>query len=365
MSLALALQPTQFLSVIHLMNRLPQIILAALVLASAGFGLVQLNEVQKLKQNSAAWDEMRTALQKRIGELQKRNSELENRPVTVPATSTGAIASEFAGDDARRDESGVPPRPPSRGNRDRFDAMMANPDAQKLIALQQKASLDGRYSSLFKQLQLSPANLEKFKDLLVEKQSSMMDVMAAARAQGLSPRDNRDEFRQLVQNAQNEVDNTIRATLGDNVYAHYQSYEATAPQRAIVSQLDQRLSYSSSPLTDSQSQQLVQILAQTAPANTNADRSGGAAGGFAGVGGGHGGAFNGGATPITANAVTQAQGILSTQQVSALQALQQEQQASAQLRQQMRDNFKNQAPGGSSTAVTPATPIRTGGTAGK
>ncbi len=365
MRLALPLQPTQFLSVIPPMNRLPQIILAALVLASAGFGLIQLNEVQKLKQSAAAWDEMRAALQKRIWELQKRNSELENRPVSAPAAPTGAVAAESSSDDARRDENGGPPRPPNRGNRDRFEAMMANPEAQKLIALQQKAALDGRYSSLFKQLQLSPADLEKFKNLLVEKQSATMDVMAAARAQGLSPRDNRDEFRQLVQNAQNEVDNTIRSTLGDTAYTQYQSYEATAPQRAVVSQLDQRLSYSSTPLTDSQSQQLVQILAQTTPANSNAGRASGAASVFSAMGGGPGGAFGGGGTPITADAVTQAQGILSTQQLSALQALQQEQQASAQLRQQMRDNFKNQAPSGSSTTVTPATPISTGGTAGK
>ena len=326
------------------MKRLAQIILAALVLASAGFGLVQLNEVQKLKQNAAAWDEMRATLQKRIWELQKRNTELENRPAPAPAANNRAIAADAASEDARRDENGGPPRPMNRNAGDRFTAMMANPQAQKLIALQQKAALDGRYSSLFKQLQLNPAELEKFKNLLVEKQTTIMDVMAAARTEGLNGRENRDQIQQLVQDAQAEVDNTIRSTLGDAAYTQYQSYEATSPQRAVVSQLDQRLSYSSSPLTDTQSQQLVQILAQTAPTNSNAGRVSGAATVFAAMSGGPAGVFGGGGTPITADAITQAQGILSPQQLSALQSLQQEQQASAQLRQQMRDSFRNQTP---------------------
>ena len=338
------------------MNRLPLIILAVLVLGSAGFGLSQLEKVRKLTDDATAWDGEKATLQKRIGELQRQIGELE-RNRSAKASASAAAGGETPGRLAPQ-QIGEAKWPGQRGRRidgARFENVMSSPDFQKLMAVQQKGALDGRYSGLFKQLQLSPADLEKFKNLLVEKQSAVMDVMAAARTEGLSGRDNRDQIKQLVQDAQNEVDSTIKATLGDAAYAQYQNYEATQPQRAVVSQLEQRLSYSPEPLTDAQSQQLVQILAESTPTKGNAGRNSGA-GGFAVVAGGMGGpnAIFGGSS-ITSDAVAKAQGILTAQQMAALQGLQQEQQASAQLRQQMRANFQNQMP----TAPTPATSAKT------
>jgi hypothetical protein len=329
------------------MNRLPLVILAVLVLSSAGFGLLQLDKVQKLTESAAAWDSERAALQKRIWDLQKRNGELERRRSAVASRSTISSEDGPNGGEGLREAAGPTIRTRNEGGR--FGAMLANPEMQKLMAMQQKSSLDGHYSSLFKQLQLSPADLEKFKDLLVQKQSTVMDVMAAARAEGLTGRESRDQIRDLMQNAQAEVDSSIRSTLGDAAYAQYQNYEATQPQRNLVSQLEQRLSYSPAPLTDSQSQQLVQILAETSLTKENSGRNGSGAAMMVALGGSPGGpaAFFGGPT-ITADAITRSQGVLSSQQVSALQTLQQEQQASAQLRQQMRANF----PAGNASPAT-------------
>ena len=341
------------------MKRLPLVILVILVLGSVGFGHAQLDEAKKLKQSAAAWEAERTTLQKRIWDLQKQIAELGKRPAPAPLVPAVGMMDPSAGG-PRRGANGDTSRLRGRDGPAMFGAMMANPETQKLMAVQQKAALDGRYSSLFKQLQLNPADLEKFKNLLVEKQTAVMDVMTAARAEGLTGRDNRDQIHELVQNAQNEVDNNIHSTLGDAAYAQYQGYEATAPQRAVVTQLDQRLSYSPAPLTDAQSQQLVQILAATTPAGGNAGRNAGPGGMLQAFGGGPGGVFSGGAT-ITADAITQAQSILSAPQLSALQSLQQEQQAAAQLRQQMRAGFQGPtpatgaSPSGGPQATAPAT----------
>jgi hypothetical protein len=321
------------------MNRTLLVILAALTLGSAGFGIAQLGEVQKLKDSLSELDIERLALQKRLWDLQKRNNELLNRSRTTRTASTSDATADSAdgpgGPNAGAPRTGRWDRG-AGGEFGRFNALLANPAVQKLMAVQQKGGLDGRYASLFKSLQLSPADLDKFKNLLVEKQASVMDVMAAARAQGLDPRDNRDQVRQLVQDAQNDVDANIHATLGDAAYAQYQNFESTLPQRNTVNQLSQRLSYSADPLTDSQSQQLVQIMADssTPGGNTSVRATGAAVRALVGGGGGPGGL--GGTTPITDDTINRAQSVLSTQQLTALQALQQEQQASAQLMQQMR-----------------------------
>jgi len=343
------------------MNRLPLVILGVLVLGSAGFGVYQLNKVERLTQDAAAWDGERAALQKKIWELQRQNGELERRRA---GSGPGAVASNNDGP-GPRDEGrtnggpgGGDPTFRARVDGGRFGAMLNNPEMQKLMAVQQKGALDSRYSSLFKQLNLSPADLEKFKNLLVEKQSAVMDVMAAARSEGLTGRENRDQIRDLVQNAQNEVDNTIRSTLGDAAYSQYQNYEATQPQRAVVSQLEQRLSYSSTPLSDTQSQQLVQILAETSPTR---DNNGGRTMVTVGAAGGPGAVFFGGPT-ITVDAVNRAQTVLTAQQMSALQSLQQEQQASAQLRQQMRANFQTSSQTSPATTVNQTPVPKTGPT---
>jgi len=339
-----------------LMNRAPLIILGVLVVGSAGFGLYQLDQVRKLNQNAAAWDNERAALQKRIRELQQRNGEPERPASALPRAEAGPLVEGARGPRPRASEpvpGGDTPAARFRGRPDnnRLGAMMASPEMQKLMAVQQKSALDGHYAALFKQLQLSPADLEKFKNLLVDKQASVMDVMAAARSEGLGGREDRDQVRQLVQDARAEVDDNIRSVLGDAAYAQYQNFEATQPQRSVVNQLEQRLSYSPTPLTDSQSRQLVQILADTSAAAAGQAGQMMATATFMPVPGGRAGGVT-----ITDDAITRAQGILSAQQVSAMQALQQEQQAGALLMKQMRSNFQGPTPASGTNS-----PARTAG----
>ncbi|MEI6107291.1 MAG: hypothetical protein WCR49_09785 [Opitutae bacterium] len=259
--------------------------------------------------------------------------------VTEPAATTAAV---HPPDEASpgRIEDVVPEE--WRGQRPgemfkRFNQLMENPEAQRLLAIQQKSALDSRYSSLFQSLHLSPEQLDKFKSLLVEKQNAVIDVLAAARAQGMTGPENRTTLTQMIQSSQAEVDNTIRETLGEAVFAQYQGYEQTIPQRNTVGLLNARLSYSDQPLTAQQTDQLVQILASTTPAP--ATRAG--ANPISGLGNRPGGAFNLTSVPITDAAVAQSQSVLSPTQVQAMQQLQQEQQAQQQLRQLVR----NQTPG--------------------
>ena len=61
------------------MNRLLLVVLVALILGSAGFGVAQLGEIKKLQQNIADLGQERTSLQKSIWDLKKRNTDLESR----------------------------------------------------------------------------------------------------------------------------------------------------------------------------------------------------------------------------------------------------------------------------------------------
>lgn len=368
------------------MNSSKNYLIALLAVATLGLGYFsyqQYTELVKLRAAALSNNE-RADLQKRLWDSEKRRQDLEGRLASAAKPAPAPEAGEPGAQAERR-------RVIERGANG-FMNMMDNPEVQKLMAVQQKGALDNRYSALFKSLHLSPQDLEKFKSLLVDKQTAIMDVMAAARAQGLNGRDSRDEMRKAMGDAQAEIDTNIKAALGDAGYAQYKQYEQTLPQRSVVDQLDRRLSYTDTPLTPEQTDKMVQILAANAPQRaTPAGNVAGAAPAVIGanvtvattqVGGGEartmvvsgpaGGppglalpgaaiSFGGPSTQITPAAVTQAQSVLNAQQLAALQQLQQEQQAQAALAQTMRANFEANrgGPNGPTTVTVPAQPVTT------
>ncbi len=288
----------------------------------------------------------RADLQKRVWSAEKHVRELEHRLAAAPPAAGGAVHAEAA------------PAPRAvLGQRIAGMASLLNrPDAVRLMALQQKAQVDARYAALFKKLALPPAELAKLKGLLGDKLAAPIDVLAAAGEQGVDPVRNPQEFHQLVEDAQAQIDNQIKALLDPGSYAQYQNYVQTEPQRAVVNELQQSLSYTDTPLNGAQADQLVQILAQTVPAQSVTNfayvgRSDGPNGPVVAVGtsapGGMGFMF--GSSPITDAAMTQAQAVLSPPQFQALQEIQQQQQAAAQLRQQM---FQHAAAAGGPTPVS-------------
>jgi hypothetical protein len=375
--------------------------LALAVLSVATVAWNQHQELIALRASAIDQDD-RAALRKKIWDAEARAKELEAQLAALRNRGTGEGGDEVetaASDGSAQDgQNRRGRRGPGGGGGgpggivNNVMNMMEQPEMQRLMAIQQKGQLDSRYAALFKNLKLSPEQLDKFKTLLVEKQTALQDVLAAARSQGISLRDDPEGFRKMVADTQAEVDNSIRATLGDEGFAKYQNYQETIPQRSVVNQLQQSLSYTGSPLSDTQAEQLIQILAQTTPKNSGGNRSnlvatetasvgftaaipgsgrgGGGGGGdrmVFSLGGGLAGAIGGASTPITDEAITLAQGVLSPSQVEGLQQLQQQQQAQQQLQQAIRQNTGGGNGGrnsggttGSSGNTTTTTPTKKG-----
>lgn len=280
-------------------------------------------------------DEDVAALQRRLTEAERRAQSLQallDARSETPADAAPAAKSDTSADDRGfgRGRGGPPAA---------VREVMDRPEMQRLRTLQQRAALDTRYAPLFKSLNLDAPKLDRFKTLLAERESTMQDVMMAARDQGLDPRANRDEIRALVASAQSAVDSELKSLLGDEAYAQYDQFAKTGPQRATVEQLRQSLSYTSDPLTDTQAAQLVNILAANAPASADGAASTPPDNGFGGRGGrgpGGGGPPGTATAPITTAAVAQAQTVLTSTQVQALQQMQTLQQAQQQAMQAIR-----------------------------
>ena len=322
------------------MRPLPLLTVVVLALGAAAAGTYawqQHRALRAARADAAALEGERADLRKRLWESERRRGELETqlarRPAgTAPeAGATPAFSPEEAALEALARGGG-----PDGGRAGRFFALLDDPDVQRLASVQQRAALDERFAALFRNLKLTPQQLEKFKDLLVEKRAAVADVMAAARTEGLTGRENRDELRALVQNAQAEVDASIRTLLGESGFQQYESYEQTLPQRNTVERLGQRLSYTSAPLSVDQTERLVQVLA----ANPGERAAGSRANVMFATPGGRIGLGGAGGAPITDQAVAQAATVLQPTQLQALQQLQQEQQAQSQLGQIIREQMR-------------------------
>ena len=271
--------------------------------------------------------------------IPRKVAKAKPEPSAPAATATTAKPSADAAPEPAEPAAPAQPRQ-QRNNRPNIATLMANPEFAKAWNLEQRAQLDNRFAGLFKQLNLSPAQLEGFKSLLIDRQTSAMDVMSSAREQGLDPRNDRDAINKLVASAQADVDQSIKAALGGTAYQQYQNYQTTQPQRAVVSQVEQRLSYTATPLTSTQSNFLVQALASDPTASTTtATASTGFGGGNFGRGGGNA------STPITDAVIQQAQNVLTPDQVSALKEVQAQQQAQQKIGEMFRTGRGNSGGG--------------------
>lgn len=376
----------------------PQTYLIALLsLTTIGGAILawqQYGELVELRAAAMNKDE-RADLQKRVWDLEKSNKQLRDQ-LAGQRRDGEADALAIINGDGPSDRPGR--GPDGRGGRggnpmQQLSAvrdLMNKPEVMALLSVQQKAAVEARYAALFKSLNLSPEQAEKLKAVLAERQTTMMDVMSAARDQGIDPRRDPEAFQKLMAMAQNDINSSIKAVIGDSGFAQFETYEKTLPQRNVVNQLQQRLSYTDTPLSTAQAEQLVQILAANTPtpsANSAAAApppppsdggrgpGGGRPGGpdlgaigamignFAGGGGPGGGmlaiAADGGrgstTAPVTTTAVNQAQAVLAAPQVAALQQIQQQQQSQQQLAKIIGDTLSAQNPGGGRPGGLPPT----------
>jgi hypothetical protein len=215
--------------------------------------------------------------------------------------------------------------------------LMENPEFYQALERHRQAALDARFAGLFRRLALGPEELAQFKRLLAEKDNVALEVLAVAETQAEPMPET--TVNASVDAARAKVEDQIRASLGNDRYAVYREYEQTQPQRAVVAQLEQRLSYSGAPLTPPQAEALVRIL--TAHAPTPPAEPGASA---VVVGAGAPNAVARLQTETLASRVSdaaydEAQTVLTPPQQAALKEIQAEQQASLLALQLIRDSI--------------------------
>lgn len=199
--------------------------------------------------------------------------------------------------------------------------------ALKAGAAAARSGLDQRYGGLFRRLGLPPAELEKLRDLLVERQLSTVDTMMVAQAHGIELEANYPRWKALNDKVRADVDEGIRTTLGDERYRVYQDYTVNASSYILLDQIERRLGDTGAPLQESQSEALLRLLVDTAPSAPAAVAQGPLQGFTAAMSGSDPLLAAAARGPISDEAIARAQSILAPAQVATLRQIQSEQKS--------------------------------------
>ena len=325
------------------------LLVALAFIAVSALAWHQYRELISLRAQLADGDN--AALKKQLADARKTIKSLEDRIAALRGRRGGAGGDLADGADGPDGANGAGRRPGGRFGM--FSALAGNPEFQKLLAVQMKGRISQTYGPLFKELNLSPDQLAQFQSLLADKQQALLDVMQAAREQGLNPRSDPQGFQSLVNQAVSQVDQNIQQELGDSGFQQYQQYQQTLPERNTVNTLQTQLSYTQTPLTADEASAMISLLAQTQPQKAGSGTAGTDNGGDAGPG--PMALINGGGNAkVTDDAIAQAAGVLSAPQISTLQQIQQQQQAQQQMQQLMRAANQGAASTGPATAPAPS-----------
>jgi len=171
-------------------------------------------------------------------------------------TASTTLSTAVVAESAKTDAETVGTNQAAGKNTDfmgKFKEVMKNPEMQDAMRAQQKVMLGMMYGALFKKLNLSPDALDKFKELLLDRQMAGMAAVGA---------DDGKAAMADVAAMQKEVDQTMKTMLNDEQYKTYQDYQETLGERFTLNQLTQQLADKSMPLDDAQQEELVTLMVE-------------------------------------------------------------------------------------------------------
>lgn len=194
---------------------------------------------------------LESELQEARQTIAKLKAELARKPVaeTVVAASSAPTASDPA----------APTAPVMPNMKER----LSNPAMRQMIDSQQAAQVELGYGKLFEILRLSPEDKENFKKLLIARQKMQTDLSLQMMDPNLTP-----ERRQQISDEAKQQASVYEATIKDFLneaqdFQTFQEWDNTQPERTAFDTMGRNLfAASAEPLSGSQEQQLVSLMAE-------------------------------------------------------------------------------------------------------
>ncbi|HXB02969.1 MAG TPA: sigma-70 family RNA polymerase sigma factor [Opitutaceae bacterium] len=170
--------------------------------------------------------------------------------------------------ESARNAAGKGPSPVSPGKTGPdFKTLAKNPAFEAAYISNFRASLRPMFAAFYQQQGLTPAQVQRFEDVLTDFKRANFDVAASAADQGMTPNDPalKDLYRANLADA---VAGLKGIATAQQVTDYAKNYQKTKPGRDVASQLATPLAYTDNPLTPQQSALMIQLISTHADSTT-------------------------------------------------------------------------------------------------
>jgi len=225
------------------------VVLGISMVSLIGVCLFQRQQIQQLSQEQAA---LRRTMEQ---SAQTKNKRTVAKPEkTMPSEAKPQEELIEARPAQVESKSATEPESPMKD----IASLMKNPGMKEMIRAQQKGQIEMMYGPLFKCLQLTDAELESFKSLLLDKQMALVDSSMEMMNSAATPEEKKaaaDRIKEMTAS----YDAQCKALLGDDNYTLYKSFEETQPERMQVAMFKGSLG-SADPLSEEQEDSLIRAM---------------------------------------------------------------------------------------------------------
>ena len=211
-------------------------------------------ELQRMQQTLAAVEKEREELRLALAGLQKANAPVASAANPEKTMSVAARLSEYL-------------RKPTHDEQ-------KDPALQAIQLASARAKLVTSYGVLFRALSLSPAQIERFQNIVAKRDEQNMDLTniileeVAASNNKLSA-ETYSAVTKLKAQAESEYQDGMRELLGESGYQQLQEYDRTVVARDMASGFAAAAVMAGDPLTSGQAEQFTQLLAKASATYRN------------------------------------------------------------------------------------------------
>ena len=192
----------------------------------------------------------KSELNRALYDLNLSLAERTNPSLPIPAEAPTTNAAEKAGGDKKGGIGGF------------LATMMEDPEMRRMMLQQQKGMIETLYAPLYKELGLSEAETEKFKDLILTNQMRNLERASQFMKPTEDPVGQAANVEKMRQ-SQKEADEEMKAFLGETRFAQYRDYNETMGERVALQQFKQQLA-TGAALRDDQEFQLQRAMKEEA-----------------------------------------------------------------------------------------------------
>jgi RNA polymerase sigma factor (sigma-70 family) len=233
------------------MTTLQKTVIATAIVVAAGAGIYEARQATQARKESAALQEKQVALAKQVEALEQERDEASNRLAMASAApkpeqkssevlklrgQVGALQQTLSSISASNT--------PKSG----LAKMMSDPSMRDYIHQVQVKMIRERYEPLFKELNLTPENAEKFTQLIGNMWSKGTEAVS----------DGSESAKQNIKEAYENANKELESMLGEAGYARYNDYNMEMPARSTIKLLDGKLG--DNQLTDDQTARLIKVV---------------------------------------------------------------------------------------------------------